>query len=151
MMPLLLLCLCSLSDPNGLADANDLRGLAAHWLAPGRPAGQLFKYEGIPPHRWTYLQTNGLFVVIKSESTSNISVTGGLFYPVNMADLAAFSKRWKGDPNYVPPPEPNLPPDPCEPNLAEMLEGVTDPNMINLIKNLMGEPNELTGTITANH
>jgi hypothetical protein len=137
-------CFGSIKDPNGLADANDLIGLAVHWLEPGQPVKVVFSFEGIVPHTWTQNQTDGTILVIRSESLAKQTITGIKYRPVGMNEFKEIAMRWKGDPNWKPlvipdigKIEPNEPPDPCEPNLAEMLEGVTDKGLITAIKELM--------------
>lgn len=129
MIPLLLSLCLALPDPNMA-----VQDFAAHWLSPGKIVQHVFLFEGVTPFTWTQVQSDGTILVIKAQSEAKITVTGTKYRPVNYLDFAAFAMVYPGDPNYVKPVEPNLPP---EPNLADVLAGAGDPNLIEAIKEMM--------------
>jgi hypothetical protein len=122
-----------------------LQNLSWHWLQPGPPVKQVFMFEG-SDFSWQYWQTDGLIFVIRMKSEGKFSMTGTLYRPVGMREFAMLSSHWHSrtitpEPEPEPEPEPDLPAEPnelpAEPNLAEILAGVTDPNLIPIIKQLM--------------
>jgi len=150
---LLLSCLCLAADPN-TTEPNSMKKLhnfVSGWLSPGEPIGKMMEVESwvIPPntvtsHAWAQKMDDGTFLIIRAESPNYLKFTVTRHRPVNYVDFVDhLSKKWPGDPNFVQPVDPNLPADPCEPNipqepnLSEILEGVTDPNLINMIKGIM--------------
>lgn len=145
MIPLLLLCFCSLADPKDSA----WNILVSHWLEVKSVESKEFDPNVQEKHIFTvwpcYDTTKDDYLVIRTKDPNTyLEVTKFHRNRMNYVDFAIFARQYAGDPNWIPPVipdigkiEPNEPPDPCEPNLAEMLEGVTDKGLITAIKELM--------------
>jgi hypothetical protein len=114
---LILSTLCLAADPN---DMKQLHDLAHNWIKPVVPVKNVFRFEGITPFIWAFPQADGLvFQIVCTPATSCI-VTGTTYRPVNLAEFNRLAAVWKGEPNL-----------PTDPNLADLLSGVTDPNEVN--------------------
>lgn len=131
MIPLLLLSL-ALTDPN-LADANDLRAFASGWLSwiptkqaeVSAPMNELVYYTDITPntrtkHTVKAYRPEMVYKTVPVQTVTQAEERVGLEH---FADMA---RRWKGEPNQ-----------PAEPNLMDVLQSVTDPNLIESIKELI--------------
>jgi hypothetical protein len=120
MITALLLLSLTLSDPNAMT----VKEFARHWLEPVL-VSQSIDPNGIKViHTQTYTKGNRLRDV-------TYQVIGWKEYRLfGMSEFADFAQEYPGDPNT---------PVIKEPNLAEILVGVTDPNLAAAIKTLMKE------------
>ena len=127
---LLLSVFAQASDPNDLIQ---LQTLTCNWLKPCVPVKSVFLFEGTTPFTWTYPQADGLLFRIECKSVqAAITVTGWTYRPVGLYEFAALSRAWQDETTH--PVEPNIP---AEPNLSEILSSVTDPNLIQAIKDMI--------------
>jgi hypothetical protein len=147
--PLLFLhisCLCLAADPNSIQRSKaawDI--LVSHWLEvkstdvkefdPNVPSKHIFTIWPCNNNRDSYL------IVRCKDPNDSLQVTSFHKNRLDYSDFNMFARGYPGDPNFIPPVEPNLLSDPCniDPNLLDILAGVTDTNLLLLFNSLLKE------------